>query len=263
MLCSYFGKQPDLCALTDQSKMCYVIPCSASMSQNLAAEVADREISEFLLHACHDLRSSLRAIRAHAELLLKRSEARQPSDFEQALGFIVDGAQRIDLLADGLTNYSIALQLDKGSFRPTRLDVLLRTVLARADKEIRENGAEVTYDGLPRVSGSPDRLMQVFENLICNALRHRGSTPPRIHITAERQSAHAWVFRIQDNGPGVEAVYLEGIFKPFERLHGKKNAGPGLGLTICREIVERHGGAIWAEAQPGSGLTALFTLPAE
>jgi chemotaxis family two-component system sensor kinase Cph1 len=237
------------------------------MSRNLEAEAADREISEFLLHACHDLRTSLRAIRAHAELLLKRIESPQTSDFEQGLGFIVDGAQRIDFLADGLTSYSITLQIDKGSFQPTRLNGLLRTVLAKLDTELRDNDAEVTYGELPRVSGSPDRLMQVFENLIRNALRHRGSASPRIHISAQRQSAargentENWLFAVQDNGPGVETAYLEGIFKPFERLHGKKQPGAGLGLTICREIVERHGGTIWAESQPESGLTVLFTLP--
>ena len=137
---------------------------------------------------------------------------------------------------------------------------MLRTVLARLDKELRSNDAKVSYDKLPRVSGDPDRLMQVFENLLRNALHHRGEAPPRIHITAEKQ-AEGWLFAVRDNGPGVEADYLESIFRPFERLHGRQRPGPGLGLAVCRAIVERHGGRIWAESQAGAGSTFFFTLP--
>jgi signal transduction histidine kinase len=213
------------------------------------------EVSEFLLHACHDLRTALRTIRAHTDLLLRPG-------LEDRLGLIVDGARRIDLLTDGIASYSIALQIQMGSFQSTPMDVLLRTVLARLDNELRANEASVAYHKLPRVSGDPDRLMEVFEKLLANALCHRGPVPPVIQITAERQ-AHEWLFAVRDNGPGVEAAYLESIFQPFVRLHGRRQAGPGLGLATCRIIVERHGGRIWAESTAVAGAAILFTLPAD
>lgn len=222
----------------------------------------DQSLSEFLLRACHDLRTPLRSIRANAELLLRSSRTTEISDFEKRLGFIVNGARRIELLADGLASYSLALQIERGEFQSTRMDVLLRAVLAKLDKELREGGANVSYGHLPRIPGNPDRLMQVFENLVRNAVHYRSQAPPLIHITAARR-AQEWLFAVCDNGRGIEAAYLEKIFKPFERLNGTESSGPGLGLTICRAIVERHGGRIWAESNAGGGTTFLFTLPAE
>jgi light-regulated signal transduction histidine kinase (bacteriophytochrome) len=195
-------------------------------------------------------------------LLLKDRQAEQVPGLEERLGFIVDGARKIDLLTDGLASYSIGLQIQRGLFQSTPMNVLVRTVLAKLDREIRANDARVTCDELPRVAGDPDRLMEVFENLLHNALHHGGPAPPLIHISAERR-AEEWLFAVRDNGPGVEAADLESIFRPFVRLHGKRSAGPGLGLAICRVIVERHGGRIWAESQAGAGAAFLFTLPAD
>jgi len=225
-------------------------------------QTGELDVSEFLLHACHDLRTALRAIRAHSDLLLKDRQAAQVAGLEERLAFIVDGARKIDRLTDGLASYSIGLQIQRGLFQSTPMNVLLRTVLAKLDRELRANDARVTCEELPRVAGDPDRLMEVFENLLQNALHHRGPLPPLIHITAERR-AEEWLFAVRDNGPGVEAADLESIFRPFVRLHGKRNAGPGLGLAICRVIVERHGGRIWAESQAGAGAAFLFTLPAD
>ena len=227
---------------------------------------SDRDLSELLLRACHDLKSSMRAIRAQAELLQRDTRVLETSDFEKRLGFLVDGARRIDLLTDGLSSYSIALQIEDASFRLTRVDAMLRTALSRLSKELREHDAELTCGELPQVTGNPDRLAQVFENLIRNALRHRGESSPRIHIAAEAQAAadqrEEWVFSVQDNGPGIDAAYLERIFKPFERLRSEKPEAPGMGLAICRAIVERHGGKLWVESTLGSGSTFLFTIPA-
>jgi light-regulated signal transduction histidine kinase (bacteriophytochrome) len=225
----------------------------------------DRDLSAFLLRACHDLKSSLRAIRAQAELLRRDHTSPENSESEKRLGFIVDGARKSDLLTDGLSAYAIALRIDEASFRPARMDILLRTALARLDRELRDQEAEVTSGELPCVSGDSDRLLQVLENLLRNALRHRGQASPRIHITAVRQAIadgrDEWLFAVRDNGPGIEAPYLERIFKPFERLSTEKPEGPGMGLAICRAIVERHGGKLWAESTPGTGSTFLFTIP--
>lgn len=217
-------------------------------------------MSEFLLRACHDLRASARVVRTHSELLLKDAPGQRDSNFEQRLGFIVEGARRIDSLVDGLASYSVVLQTGVAPFQTIRTDVLLRSVLAKLDKELRESGADVLYGELPTVTGNPDRLMQVFENLLRNALVHRGEVVPRIQISAGKQ-AEGWLFAIRDNGPGVEAASLDSIFLPFVRLQNKES-GAGLGLAICRVIVERHGGRIWAESPAGSGATFCFTLPA-
>jgi light-regulated signal transduction histidine kinase (bacteriophytochrome) len=225
-------------------------------------KATDRGISEFLLRACHDLRNPLRSIRTQAELLLRANRTAETSESEERLAFIVDGAKRIELLAEGLVNYSMALEIEQGAFQHTRIDVLLRAVLARLDTEVRDTGAKVSYGELPRILGNPDRLMQVFENLLRNAIRYGGQEPPIIHITAEKQTG-VWLFAVRDNGLGVEASYLESIFRPFERLNRAKSTGPGLGLTICRAIIERHGGRIWAESNAGAGSIFFFTLPAE
>jgi signal transduction histidine kinase len=228
--------------------------------------ISDLDLSQFLLRACHDLRNPLRAIRAHAELIRKSPGA---ADIEQRLDFIIDGARRIDLFADGLSSYSIALNVEQASFQLTRMDVTLRTALARLAGELRNREAEVTCGELPHVSGDPDRLVQVFEKLLQNALRHGGRSSPRIHIAAEKQATvdqggdkreNAWIFAIRDNGCGIDAEYLERIFKPFERLHAERE-GVGMGLAICRAIVERHGGRLWAESTPGTGSTFFFTMP--
>jgi chemotaxis family two-component system sensor kinase Cph1 len=215
-----------------------------------------------MLRACHDLRASTRAVRLHSELLLKDGKEPRNSTLDERLGYIVEGARRIDLLVDGLANYSIALQTDAASFQSTATDVLLRSVVMRLNNELRDCGAQVVYDALPRVTGNPDRLMQLFENLLRNALVHRGQASPNIHVSAASH-ADGWMFAVQDNGPGVDKASLERIFLPFERLQGGERPGAGLGLAISRAIVERHGGRIWAESQAGGGATFFFTLPAE
>ena len=233
---------------------------SKSEDNRSETENSDRELSEFLLRLAHDLRSPLRAVRANAESI--RKELRTPGDgvLDPRIGFILGGAQSLDLLADGLSSYALALRIDPAAFQPVQLDVLLRLALARLRDELRDSGGEVTYDAMPRVLGNPDRLVQLFDNLVLNALRHRGPAAPRIQISAERQAAD-WRIAVRDNGPGIEAAFLERIFAPFERLCGKELPGPGLGLTVSRAIVRRHGGAIWADSELGAGSTFSFTLP--
>jgi light-regulated signal transduction histidine kinase (bacteriophytochrome) len=218
--------------------------------------ISDEDLSQFLLRACHDLRNPVRAVRAHAELIRKSPGT---ADFAQHLDFIVEGARKIDLLTDSLTSYSIALHIEPASFQPTRMDIALRNALARLAGELRDRAAEVICGELPCVSGNPDRLGQVFEKLLQNALRHSGRSSPRINVTATQQ-ADEWVFAIRDDGCGIDADYLERIFKPFERLHSERD-GVGMGLAICRAIVVRHSGRLWAESTPGTGSTFFFTLP--
>jgi len=209
----------------------------------------DREMSEFLLRACHDLRTPLRAIRAHTELLQKRLEDPGPS-----LEFVVQGARSLDSLIDGIAAYANALQLDAGSFLPTRLEVVLRSAIAKLQRAISDAGAEVTYDALPRVNGNPDRLAFVFEELIRNALKHAVASPLRIHVAADANG----VVTVQDNGKGVEEGDLEHLFKPFHKLQGK---GAGMGLATCRAIIGTHGGSIHAARAESGGLSIVIALP--
>jgi signal transduction histidine kinase len=215
-----------------------------------------QEVRDFLLRACHDLRSPLRAVTVHAELLQRAGQ--RGDDVEQSLGFVVDGARTVNTLVDALAKYALSLHVEPNPL-PVATPVLLRSVLAKLAVEIRETGAEVTHDELPRVSGDPDRLMQLLEDLLRNAVRHSEGTPPRIHISARAEQGE-WIFAVQDEGPGIDPRDLERIFRPFERLHPGRG-GSGLGLASCREIVAGHGGRIWAKSRPGEGTTIYFTLP--
>jgi signal transduction histidine kinase len=221
----------------------------------------DRELGEFLLRLSHDLRSPLRAIRTNTELIRNDLAGPENAPFLARVNFVLAGAQSLEELADGLSGYALALRIETASFQPMQTDVLVRLALARVRDLLRETGAEVVYGALPRVFGDPDRLAQVFEILLLNALRHRGQEAPRIHVSAERQGDQ-WRIAVRDNGPGIEAAFLERVFRPFERLRGKDSRGPGLGLAISREIVRRHGGTMWAESEGGAGSTFFFTLPA-
>lgn len=201
----------------------------------------------------------MRGIRTNAELFLR--DATPAADLAQRLGFIVDNSMKLDRLADMLSSYALALGIEPASFQPTPVDVLLRNVLARVREDLRAQGAVVTNDALPQVRGNPDRLIELLQRLIDNALNFRGPDPPSIHVTAATQPG-AWRFGVRDNGAGMDAADLERIFNPFQRGSAPR-AGAGMGLAICKTIVERHGGAIWAESKPGEGTTIFFTLPAD
>ncbi len=222
------------------------------------------DAGEFILRACHDLRAATRAVRTQAELIQRGRETPSDSTWGERLGSIVEGAAQIDRLVDGLAAYSVALHTDPSSFRSMSLGIMLRSVLMKLNRELREAGAEVSYGDLPAVVCNPDRLMQVLENLLRNALSYRGHAAPRIEITAARDGEF-WLISVHDNGKGVEPPFLEKIFMPFERLPDgeQRRTGVGLGLAISRVIVERHGGRIWAESGTEGGTTFRFTLPWE
>lgn len=215
----------------------------------------DQDISDFLLRACHDVRSPVRAIRAHAELMANPAAG----DGRQNLDFILNGARTLELLAEGMAAYANALRIEPHSFQTVPMDVMLRTAVARLDKEIRQGGATVTAGDLPTIFGDAGLLVQVFEQLLRNAIRHSGRNPPHIRVAAQKEGAD-WIFAVEDDGDGIENLYLERIFRPFERLN-RSSDGAGLGLAICRLVVEGHGGRIWAESGAGNGATFRFTLP--
>lgn len=221
---------------------------------------AEKETSEFLLRACHDLRTAVRAIRACAELLAKDGGGPAAADWELRVGFISNGARQIDRVVDGLSAYSLALQSEKSAFVPVPLGALLRTALARLAQDIRARGADVTYDPLPRLPGNPDRLLELWESLLRHALRS-GADPLRIHVGA-RQDAGEWLITVRDNGT-LDPAALEHLFRPFASTTGDAPEKAGLGLAICRAIVARHGGRMWAESLDSEGSAVFFTLPTE
>jgi signal transduction histidine kinase len=225
----------------------------------MSPERDSHEAAEFLFRLCHELRTPVRAVRSQTELLLRDLASQVTPRGGEQLGFIAGGARKLDALVDSLASYSIALQIETSSFQATPLRPMVRAVLAKLNPELQQQGAQVTFGDLPVVDGNPDRLMEVFEILVRNALVHRGEASPSIEITVDEQPEQ-WLFAVRDNGPGIEEPYLESIFRPFERLHGDRR-GPGLGLSTCRVIIERHGGRVWAERRPGGGTAFLFTLP--
>lgn len=207
-----------------------------------------QEWSDFLWRACHDLRSAMRAVRTSSELLLKSPEKREGAELEKLLGFLVEGARKADGLVDGLAAYAGALKPPREGV-PMGTAVLLKNAIAKLAGEIRTSGAEIAYDDLPRITCDPERITQVFEHLLRNSIQHRGDAAARIHVNAREQDGE-WIFAVRDNGPGIEADDLERIFRPFERV-SRDRGGAGLGLAICRAIVEGQGGRIWAESKPG------------
>lgn len=211
----------------------------------------DAELSEFLLRACHDLRGPMRTARIYAELLAKNGLGASEEN-ARPMEFIVNGAATAGAVVDGISDYALALAIDPSRFQTAFLDVILRSAMAKLAAPIRESGAQIVYGELPEMRGDPDRLLQLFEYLLDQALRRRGT---QIKVSAEQQG-DGWQFTVGDNGASIAEI--ERLFTPFARLHSNQRSGPG--LAICKAIVERHGGRMWAEPA-AEGCSLRFTLP--
>ena len=227
---------------------------------NPAIPSTGAELSEFLLRACHDLRGPIRIVRTNAELLARNRAAEGGDESARSLDFILQGARLAGEMIDGLTDYSLALGINPSSFQPVPTDVILRGALARLSNKLREQNADVTYGALPTIPGDADRLQQLFQYLLEDAVIRRGPGNLRVRISAEPHP-DGWLFTLRDNGVGWETELLDRIFAPFERLNGRQRSGPG--LATCRVIVERHGGRIWAESEPGASGAFRIVLPAQ
>jgi len=220
---------------------------------------SNEELEQFAYVASHDLQEPLRVVTGYVQLLERKYKDHLDADADQFIHYIIDGVIRMQQLITDLLNYSRVGSQGK-PFQSTNVRAVLDRVLVNLQKVIEESGAAVTCDALPTVLGDEMQLIQLFQNLIGNGLKFRGGQPPRIHVSARREG-DCWTFAVRDNGIGIERQYWDQIFVIFQRLHTRhKYAGTGIGLAICKRIVERHGGRIWLESQPGEGTTFHFTL---
>jgi PAS domain S-box-containing protein len=219
------------------------------------------ELEHFAYVASHDLQEPLRMVASFTELLAKRYKGRLDADADDFIAYAVDGTNRMQRLINDLLAYSRA---GASTDPPRRIssEAALRSALTNLQATIVESAAVVTHDSLPLVTMDDTQLTQVFQNLIGNAVKYRGTAAPRIHISAVSTTGTEWVFSVRDNGLGIEPQYFEKIFVLFQRLHGRGEfAGTGIGLAICKKMLERLGGRIWVESEASNGSTFHFAIP--
>ncbi|WP_254527783.1 PAS domain-containing protein [Natrinema gelatinilyticum] len=223
-------------------------------------EESNERLEQFAYAASHDLQEPLRMVTSYLTLLEKRYEDVFDEDGREFLEFAVDGAERMREMIDALLMYS-RIETRGDPFEPTDLNAVLESVLEDLQLQIEESGAEVTTEELPHVDGDENQLRQVFQNLLSNAITYSGDEPPRVHVGADRRNGE-WVISVRDEGIGIAPDNQERVFTIFDRLHSREEYdGMGIGLALCERIIERHGGEIWVDSEPGEGSTFSFTLP--
>jgi len=219
------------------------------------------ELQQFAYVSSHDLQEPLRMVSSYTQLLAKRYKGRLDSDADEFIAFAVDGCNRMQGLIQDLLAYSRAGTSER-ELRKVPSENALRKALTNLRIMIKQSGAVVTHDALPTVRADETQLTQVFQNLVGNAIKYRRAEDPRVHVSAARNGGNEWTFSVGDNGLGIDPQYFERIFVLFQRLHGRDEfEGTGIGLAICKKIVERQGGRIWVESQPEKGSTFYFALP--
>ena len=220
-------------------------------------------LEQFSYAVSHDLQEPLRTTSAYAQLLSQRYKGKLDEDADQFLSFIVDGAKRMGALIQDLLSFA-RVTAEEARPASVALDEDLEAALTHLHQAIEESEASVTHDPLPTLPVDRGQMVRLFQNLVGNALKYRARERcPVIHVSAEDRGVE-WVISVQDNGIGFDPAHSAAIFTPFQRLHSQEEyPGSGVGLAICRKIVEGHGGRIWAESSPGDGSKFLFTLPKE
>jgi light-regulated signal transduction histidine kinase (bacteriophytochrome) len=203
----------------------------------------------------------LRMVASYTQLLARRYKGRLDSDADEFIAYAVDGSNRMQGLIQDLLAYSRAGTNGK-VLREISSENALKEALANLRATMKESGAVVTHDALPAIRTDDIQLAQVFQNLVGNAIKYRSAEVPHVHVSATKNSGNEWVFSVRDNGLGIDPQYFERIFILFQRLHGRKEfKGTGIGLAICKKILERLGGRIWVESQLEKGSTFYFALP--
>ena len=225
-------------------------------------ERSNAELQQFAYVASHDLQEPLRMISSYTQLLARRYQGKIDKDADEFIEYAVDGANRMQDLINALLSYS-RVGTRGNPFEPTYLDQLLDQALKNLEVAMEDSKAKLTRDPLPKLEVDGIQLTQLLQNLIGNAMKFRGEQSPEVHISAKEQEED-WLFSVKDNGIGIEPQYKDRIFVIFQRLHGRgEYPGTGIGLAVCKRIIERHGGQIWVESELGEGATFFFTLPKE
>jgi signal transduction histidine kinase len=219
------------------------------------------DLEQFAYVASHDLQEPLRMVAAYTQLLAERYRGKLDKDADRYIGYAVEGATRMQALLEDLLAFS---RVGRNGFAPKSIDagVAVDEALKNLAIAVKENAVTITRNDLPTVVADRVHLVQLFQNLIGNAIKFRGQQPPRITICAEKQGEE-WAFSVSDNGIGIAPEHRDFIFRMFQRLHTRAEyPGNGVGLAICKKIVEQHGGRIWVESELGRGSNFRFTFPA-
>lgn len=231
----------------------------ARQAEDLARSNSD--LRQFAYSASHDLREPLRQIAVFSELLQKKYEGKFGPEGAELIAHIVGSARRVEQLLTDLATYTQAADAPQANSACSDANEVVRRILATFERQIAESEARIECESLPVLDVHEVHLVQLFQNLIANALKYRSEAPPRIRISAERQEP-MWRLSVEDNGIGIARPYQSQVFGLFQRLHGGgKYPGSGIGLAICQKIVQRYGGRLWVESELGRGSKFLFTLP--
>jgi PAS domain S-box-containing protein len=222
---------------------------------------SNADLQQFAYVASHDLQEPLRMVASYTQLLAQRYKGRLDSDADEFIAYAVDGAHRMQRLIGDLLAYcrvgTVGMEL-----RKTSSGAALEQALLNLQDAIEKSVGVVTHDALPTVVADGAQLVQLFQNVVGNAIKYRSAELPHVHVSAKKNGGHEWIFSLRDNGLGIDPKYFEKIFVMFQRLHDREeSSGTGIGLTVCKKIAERHGGRMWVESEPGKGSTFYFALP--
>jgi len=243
-----------------------VFMCRAVVSDITEAKRAEQlirthgaELQEFAYALTHDLQEPLRMVVNFSQVLAEEYAGKLSEDADKCIAYSVEGALRIQALLTGLLNYLDITERDSDPLAPLDCNRILSQTLRSLHAAIQQSGATVTSEPLPTVVAKEAALAQIFQNLIANSIKYRSDAAPTIHISA-CSTAEGWMFSVRDNGIGIDPADAGIVFGMFKRLHGKEISGTGIGLALCRKVVERHGGRIWVESEVGRGATFKFTI---
>jgi light-regulated signal transduction histidine kinase (bacteriophytochrome) len=225
-------------------------------------ERSNKELEQFAYVASHDLQEPLRMVASYLQLLEMRYKDKLDADAQEFIAFAVNGAIQMKQRITDLLTYS-RVDTHSRPFRSINCEHLLAKALSNLEVAVKENSAVITHDPLPTVMADASQLMEVFQHLTENAIKFHADRQPHVHISAEQRGGE-WLFSVRDNGIGIAPEYVERVFAIFSRLHTQaRYPGTGIGLAICKRVVEHHGGRIWVESQPGEGSTFFFTIPSK
>jgi signal transduction histidine kinase len=229
------------------------------ISKNKELYDTNKQLEQFNYAASHDLQEPLRMVSSYMSLLQNKYESQLDEKAQTYIHFAVDGANRMKILIDDLLNYSRA-SITAIEYSEVNIADVVDNIKKTFQEDLKEPGAGIYFSGLPVVKANKLQMTQLFQNLIGNALKYRSDAAPQIRITASSTATH-WIFSVKDNGLGINAKHFEKIFVIFQRLHSNStHPGTGIGLALCKKIVERHGGDIWVESEEGKGSTFFFSI---